>query len=93
MVLKLFSKFGKKIKVGNIAVGCLKFKVDFQNILLIYLWVLFCFKFGDNGFHVSCKGLTLCRVQTPVQIKPILLEISDLVIKYLLAGSGKVSRQ
>ena len=65
------------------------FKVNFQNFLLFYLWVFSCFKVGDNGLNVKCKGLTLCRVQNPVQIKSILYDISD---KVLAAVTVKILR-
>ena len=65
----------------------LKFKVHFKNFLLIYLWVIWCFKVGDNGVVVSCKGLTLFGSQNPVQIKPILLKISDKVLAAITVKS------
>ena len=38
-------------------VNCLLFEVNFQIIILIYLWVLLRFKVGDNGVVVSCKDI------------------------------------
>ena len=40
-------------------VSCLFFYVNFQNLILIYLWVLLCFKVGDvvmnfdEGINIS----------------------------------------
>ena len=37
-------------------------------------------KVGDNGLIVKCKGAVSLREGYPVQIKPILFEISDKVL-------------
>ena len=53
-------------------VNCLIYEVNFQKIFLFYLWVLLCFKVGDNGVFVPCDSAALGRVQILVQIKSIL---------------------
>ena len=42
--------------------------------------MLACIKVGDNGLVVQCKGATSSRECYPVQIKPILHEISDKIL-------------
>ena len=43
-------------------VGCLNLKVNFQNIFLIYLWVLLCFKVGDNSANIYLLGAILAYI-------------------------------
>ena len=33
-------------------VSCFKFKVNLKNLFLFYLWVILCFKVGDNAESV-----------------------------------------
>ena len=54
-------------------VNCLIFKVNFQKIGLIYLWVILCFKVGDNGESVFFSDATPGRVQNPVHFEVITL--------------------
>ena len=61
-----------------VRVNCLFFKVNFQK--KNYLWVLLCFKVGGNCEFVLCSDATLRRVQNPVQIKAVLLKISEKVL-------------
>ena len=54
--------------------------MNIKNLILIYLWVLLCYKVGDDGVVILCKVLTLYQGQNPAQIKSILLEINNKVL-------------
>ena len=67
--------------------------MNFKNLLLTFLWVNLCFKVGDNVCNVSCRGVTLTRVQNPTQIGSILVDIGDKVLATIIfKGNTKLFR-
>ena len=43
------------------------FKVNFQKFFLFYLWLILCFKVGDNGDYVFTRGIAIDGVLNPAQ--------------------------
>ena len=39
-------------------VGCFFFRVNFKNLILLYLWVFLCLKVGDNDVSVLSSDAT-----------------------------------
>ena len=53
-------------------VGCFFFRVNFKNLILLYLWVFLCLKVGDNDVSVLSSDATTRWYRYPAHFESVL---------------------